>query len=789
MSKKKKKSRNQKGKFFKSRGQILLVLILIFGFLMDILHLGNIALIRGDEYRTKAETNRLMDRSLSAVRGTIYDRNMTILAQSAADWIVYVDPSLVPGKDDVAKQEVREEIAIGLSGILEIDKNEILEKLAKSESRYQELTNSATLEQKQQVDAFRAERYRNSDERRGYSLVINTIQDTNRFYPDPTFASNLLGFTARDDVGRQGLEYYYDDVLSGVDGRVVAQQDALSNRLASENGVVYDPTPGTSLVLTIDETVQNTLRNALAQAVESTESSYASGIVMDVNTGAILGMVTMPDYNLEDAYDISPEKIEFFYQERKKKMESSKDEAERAAYAAESEKQKRAQAESDALYDKWSNRAISEAYEPGSVFKCITVAAAMEEGVVNENTPFYCTGSLDFDWATDKFSCIYGIGHGAETLPDLLKNSCNTFAIDVAQKLGEEKYYKYFHAFGFTEQTGIDLPNEFSPTYDVNYESKEDFRIAELSSYSFGQTFTISPIQMITAIAAIGNGGKLMKPYVVEKELDENGNTIKVTEPTVRRQVISESTAKRVSDMMELVVSTGTGKNAYVAGYHVAGKTGTSDKLAESTEDEKKYVASFVGFAPADDPKVAILIQLDEPKGENHGGGAIAAPVAGEVLYNILPYLNIEASYTQKELENIITRCPNAVNSPVDLAYDNLKAEGYTVRIRGEGETVLSQIPDAGSQIPHNGVITLYTESSYQDDKVNVPDFTGLSVTEAYELAADSNLNIQISGVSHSGSSVVAYKQSMVAGQEVTVGTVMTVYFRTQEGVEDFNDT
>lgn len=763
-----------------SRGG-LLSLFLACALCVDCFQLGNVALIKGDTYRSRAELTQLMDRSLSAPRGTIYDRNRNVLAQSATVWKIFLDPQNVQGDTEEEKQEVREEIASNLAVILGLDSGEILSKLCNDGSRYQVIKTDATLEQMQNVEAFRQEKYRPSSERRGYLMAIGIESATKRFYPGSTLASTLLGFTRNDGNGSSGLEAYYNNTLAGIDGRIITAQDGKQQQLKDEYAVTYDPQPGTSLVLTIDETVQYTLENALRQTVTETQAAYAYGIVSDVNTGAILGMVTMPDFDPNNAYEVTDEEVERAYREMEEDVEKSTDEQKKADWAAKSEESKRALARTNAQYARWRNRAISDTYEPGSVSKCITVSAALEEGLVSETTPYNCTGAIIV--GDREYNCWKAGGHGSETLPDLLKNSCNPFAITIAKLLGTDKYYKYFEAFGFTEPTGIDLSGEFSPTAGVTYHTPSRFGIAQLASYSFGQSFQVSPIQMISAIGAIANGGRLMTPYVVAQKLDGDGNVIETTEPTVRRQVISETTAKRVAAMMEDVVATGTGKNAYVAGYHVAGKTGTSEKLLKKGE----YIASFVGFAPADDPQIAILIVVDEPQGD-HGGGAIAAPVAGEVLYSILPYLNIEASYSEEELKDVVTRCPNAVNSTVEAARSRLVEDGYTVRVRGDGDVVLAQIPDAGNQIPRNGVIILYTEQVDETENAIVPDFSGLSVSDAYDLAADANLNIKISGVSNDSSGVRAYKQSLEYGQEVAVGTVLTVYFRTKEGVDDWSD-
>lgn len=776
--------RSTSGKVKISRIRLLAVLLLLAAFPAILLKTGVITLVRGDEYRAKAEQNQLLDTSITAMRGTIYDRNMNALAQSASGWLIYVNPSGVKGKGQSTQekeayaQQTRQEIASGLAGILGVSEESIMEKLMKTDSNYQRIIGHVERPQMEAVDSFRREEFRGENEdSRGFISVIGILDDSIRYYPNANMASTLIGFTGMDGNGLAGLEAKYDDELTGTDGRIVSAKDAKQNQLPNEYEITYEAQQGTSLQLTIDETVQYTLENALRQSMEDTSATYAYGIVMEVDTGAILGMVSLPDYDLNDPRTVTDEEIAAARALQEKNIEKASDE-EKAKYEAMSEEEKNSLAVSAAQNAKWRNRAISDTYEPGSVFKCITVSAALEEGVVSEDYAFTCTGSILV--ADTIYNCWRHEGHGHETLPDLLMNSCNPFAITVARLLGTEKYYKYFEAFGFTEKTGIDLPGEASPVEGSTYHRFSDFGISQLSSYSFGQTFQVSPIQMITAISAIANGGKLMTPYVVAKELDEDGNVLSVTQPQVKRQVISESTAERVRSMMERVVSEGTGKNAYVAGYHVAGKTGTSEKL----QNKGQYIASFVGFAPADDPQIAILIAIDEPQGE-HGGGAIAAPVASQVLESILPYLNIEAAYSEDEMNSLISKCPGAVGMTVDEARSLLNGQGYTVRVRGEGDTVLSQIPEEGNQIPKDGIIILYTEELSEPDMVEVPDFTGCTESQVRSLAKDAGINVKLSGNTHSGSELLAYKQSAAVGQQVNAGTVVTVYFRTTVGVND----
>ncbi|MCC8022172.1 MAG: PASTA domain-containing protein, partial [Clostridiales bacterium] len=485
----------------------------------------------------------------------------------------------------------------------------------------------------------------------------------------------------------------------------------------------------------------------------------AYGVVMDVETGAILAMSTKPDYDLNNPWLIDYEKTR-----------NTVD-----AIANEDEKK---EARSNAIQSQWRNSVISDTYETGSVFKVFVAAAALEEGIVSVDDKYTCTGSITV--ADRIMRCHNREGHGLETFVQGLENSCNPFFITVGQKLGAEKFFEYFEAFGFTEKTGIDLPGEANSIYV----EEENLGLVELSSASFGQTNSLTPIQVVTALSAIANGGKLMQPYVVAETLDGDGNTVSKTSPTVKRQVISEETSETVLSMMESVVLNGTGKNGYVAGYSVGGKTGTSTKLSESNDGKTRYLASFAAVAPIDDPKIAVLIIIDEPN-EDLGGGALAAPIAAQVIEQALQELGVEPKYTEEELENLQIETPNLVGRDVDAAKDTLTINALKANVVGDGDTVVRQQPAAGSKIPSGGTVVLYTETDSEDRTVEVPDFTGKTVTQVNAEAAAAGLNIQLSGKSLSENDVVSYKQSVEAGKEVEVGTVVTVYFKHTTGITD----
>ena len=730
----------------KKRCLSAIAVILVFGFGIDILRLFWFQVIKSDEYRIKAEAQQLSDTVISADRGVIYDASMNVLAESAAAWLVYINPSEI--KDDAQANL----IASGLSEIFgDVDAETILKKIGNRKYSYVKIKDKIAYNIKSKVVEFRKENDLYS--------VIGIDPDTKRYYPFGNFASTVIGMTNSDNNGRAGIELKYNDTLTGTPGRIITARDANSGLMQSNYETKYDAEQGTSLVLTIDKSVQYYLEKGLAQAVKDNDALSAYGIVMDVNTGAILGMATMPDYNLNEPSVLTDPAI-------LAELEKITDEDEYdVAY-------------NNAVFMSWRNKAISDTYEPGSVFKLFTAAAGIEEGVVNLNSTYNCVGAIQV--ADNRIRCHNHDGHGTQDLTKGLMNSCNPFFITIGQNLGTDRFYKYFEAFGFTKKTNIDLPAEANPVADVTYHSKENMGISQLSSSAFGQTFQVSAIQMITAVSAIANGGKLMEPYVVAKKLDHEGNTVYESEPQAKRQVISESTSKTVLSMMEKVVSDGTGRNAYIPGYRVAGKTGTSEKLTVDGE----YIASFVGCAPADDPQIAVLIIIDEPQGAVHGGGAIAAPVAGSVIEQTLEYMNVEPVYTPEELSKLNATTPDVCGLTVSGAKASLEKQNFTARVVGNGEKVISQYPVSGQSIPMNGVVVLYTQTDTTETSSTVPNLIGLSISDANQRAVNSGYNIRISGASLD-SEVVSYRQSIEEGTEASLGSTITVYFKTTTGVQD----
>lgn len=730
------------------RGVVIMFVVAVLAFGGCIGRIGYLTLVKGEEYRKKAEQQQLSDTTVNAARGTIYDANMNVLAQSASVWLVYINPSKVTEKK-------RSDVISVLSDTLGVDAAELSRKIdANAERGYLKIKGEVEFNEKNALSELVREKK--------LTDIIFVDPDTKRYYPNGSLASTILGFTGTDGNGLYGLENVYDTTLTGTNGRIVTAKDGVQFELENAYEVAYDAQQGLSLVLTLNEEIQTILENALAGALQDTGAKNVYGIVMDTKTGAILAVANLPDYDPNDPYSVLyPQLTEYF-----------------ATNGTDADK---ADPVAAARIEQWKNKSVADFYYPGSVFKVFVVAGALEEGVIDENTTYNCVGTTTV--GSRSIKDYNPTGHGVETPRTLLVNSCNTFAVYVGQKMGVDLYFKYFQAFGFSEKTGVDLAGESSPAVNVTYHDPAvSFSTSDLASASFGQSISVTPLQIVTGISAVGNGGKLMQPYIVGKTLDAQGNTVSVTSPTVKRQVISASTARKVASWMEDVVKSGTGKNAYVSGYHVAGKTGTSEKLGSSN---KEYIASFAGFAPCDDPRISVVIVIDEPQGTNYSGGVIAAPVAGEVIEKTLNYLGVEPVYSESEGATVSAPMPDLTGKSVAEAKEQLADLKYSVRIVGEGETIVAQSPEAGRKTPVNGVLVLYTETDYVKETTVVPDFAGLTVSQANRLAVSNNLNIRVSGSGSAESTVTAYKQDIKIGQEVEAGSVITVSFRTTTGVHD----
>ena len=727
---------------------LILVIVIVFLFCTDAVRIFYLQMARGDELSEKAQSQQLYDTEVSAMRGTIYDSEGNVLAQSATVWNVFIDPF------NITTEEKRNLVVDNLTEQLKLndeEKQELIENTKKSKSRYIVVAKKIENDIKEEIARISAENK--------LGEIIGFEQTTRRYYPHGSLASSVIGFTGNDNQGLTGIESFYEDELKGTNGRIVTVKDANSNKLPTDYETSIEAVDGNSIVLTINQTIQYYLEKGLRTTMEEYKAKGAYGIVMDCNTGAILAMSSMPDFDCNEPYKIT-------YKKTKKQLKKIKD------------KKEKSEAQSLAVQNQWRNFTVSDTYVPGSVFKTFMSCAALEENVVTLDTSYTCTGSIQVK--NYNMHCHYHPGHGTQNLTQGLENSCNPFFITIGQKLGVHNYFKYFDAFGFTQKTGIDLPGEASS----QYYREEQYGIVELSSASFGQTNSLTPIQVVSGLSAIANGGTLLKPYLVSEIRDSNGNTLKKAEKTEVRRVISEDTSEKVRTMMKAVVDEGTGKNGYVAGYRVGGKTGTSTKLGEFKEGERtKYIVSFASIAPADDPKIAMLILVDEPN-QDLGGGALCAPIAAQVIEQAMPVLNVEPKYDDKEMKQLSISTPNVIGKGVSGAKEALESKGLRYKVVGEGKTVITQSPSPTVNIPQKGIVVLYTEKG-EKQKVKVPDFKGLTVSEANSAAAEANLNIEISGNNLSSSSVIAYRQSADKGTKVGIGTVITVSFKNTNSVLD----
>lgn len=754
------------------RAHISVLIVAVLFFFVCVLRLGYLQIIEAEDWQRRAVSQQLSDTVVSAKRGPIYASDMTPLAESADVWKIIMSPKNIAAcdwkelegvdkernlSDEEGRELIRRRIAKDLAAMFKLDEETLYEKTGKTHSQYEVIKSKVEYNQKTEFSAWA--------EKNGLNYAFYIITDYKRYYPQGTMASTVLGFTGSDNNGLEGLEAKYESVLSGTPGRIVTAQNGIGDQMPTtmEYTKVVDAVDGYGLVTTIDPTIQMYTEKYLAEAVEATGTLHRGvAVVMDVHTGAVLAMSTKGDYNPNDPFTIADPTT----QELLAQLAGDEQDA----------------AISKARQTQWNNKAITETYEPGSVFKVFTTAMALEEGLANENTSFTCKGAISVPGHT--IHCHTRSHMGVLNLHQAVSNSCNPYFVQLGQKIGPSVYYKYFNGFGFTEKTGIDMNGEMSNAgLYHSYETLATYE-SSLATASFGQTFKVTPIQMITAMCAIANGGKLVTPHVVSKVLDADGNVVSETQTNVKRQIISEDTSRRICSILGDIVNGGGSKNAYVAGYRVAGKTGTSEKR-DTVENKDDVVASFSGFAPADDPKVAVLVLLDDPQTEIRYGGTLSAPVAQKIFESIMPHLGIEPSYTAEELSSLSRTVPNVVGQTPSVAQNKVSNTGLKATVVGSEDKVVRQVPEAGQSIPAGGTVLLYTE---EDDvtMVTVPDFTGRSVTEVNSIAASLGLNVQMQGlVGGSSASAVSNKQSVKAGAEVPKGTVITVNFAytdTQDG-------
>ncbi len=777
-----------------------LVFAVFFGvvtFALLFVQLYRLQITDHESLQERAVKQQTLSTTISASRGTIYDRTGETLAVSATAETIFISPRDIAQR---SKQENEKEgdkatylkgryedyVAEGLARILDLEKDWILERMKKTNSQYEWLVKKADQETADEVRRF----INGEIDEKGNIIVPKDAQgrplaaedwqrnritlrgiylsaDSKRFYPYSTLASHVIGFVNGENQGAYGTEALYEEELQGAAGLTVTAKDVTGKTLLYQYEQYYDAQNGNDVVLTIDSNIQYYLEKGLEEMLAKYRAKNgATGIVMDVNTGALLAIASLPNYDLNNYSDLYDAALQQQWEEAKTTLD---EEARSEKLASLRNRQ-------------WRNKCLNDTYEPGSTYKILTLSMALEEGVVNKNSTFHCSGSVRVKGVTKPINCSNHAGHGTQDLATATANSCNPAFISMGYKIGSDTYYSYLEDFGLFEPTGVDLPGEASGLFT----DRKTFNSAEVyvACYSFGQTFTVTPLQLITAQAACINGGYLHTPYVVEQVKDPNGNILSQHDATPVRQVISEETSATVREILENVVANGTGRNGQVAGYRIGGKTGTADKTGTVTPENPRgdVVVSFLCFAPADDPQIIMLLTLDTPArdtGTYVSGGQMVAPTASAIMSEILPYLGVEAQYTTDELVGTDATVPNVVGLTKEAAAARLKEYGFlNYRTVGTGETVTDQTPVGGAIVPSNAEIILYMGEQKSTDLRTVPGVVGLSASEANKKLTEAGLIMKVSGASNRSSSTVqAISQDRPEGAQVVAGTVVEVRF------------
>lgn len=787
-TKKKKKqagtARERANRTILGRTFTLMILCGIVLFIPLLVTLYKLMIVDHDFYEEKAIQNQTRSTRLTASRGMIYDRNMNILASSSTVETIYLDPNAIQLRIE-SENEKREKgkpynasvsvdfIARGLSEILDVDADFVREQAADTAYYYKIIKRKVSEEVAQKVRDFINEN--------DLSGLINLEVDSQRYYPYASLAAQLMGFVSSDNVGSEGLEAYYDSALTGNSGEIITTKGNNGSEMLYNYEKYYDASDGNSLVLTIDTTVQYYLEKNLEEAIAKYDvKNGAFGIIMNVNTGEVLAMATLGSYDpnnyLEIYNDTLRNELENDY------LNAIQLDKDSSAYAGAISDYNNAVAA--ARLSQWRNRCVSDGYEPGSTFKLITLAAGLDSGAVKETDHFVCNGTGHKFYGRDQeVDCWKKVGHGDITTIEALAGSCNPSFATIGMRMGGETFYEYVEAFGFLEKTGIDLPGESKGLFFNHADYVNPDTTASLISSSFGQTFRITPIQLVRAVSAVVNGGYLLQPYIVREIQDSEGNTVQRTETKILRQVISEETSATMREMMEYVVTDGTASKAKVPGYRVGGKTGTSEKIDVFDEDGNRTedkICSFIGVVPIDDPQYVVLVALDSPSQDTGlliGGGAMAAPTVSSILTDVLPYLGINPDISDDDLNLITLSVPDVTGMTEAEAAAALSEKSFTYRKVGEGAIVMGQIPAAGTAIPGKSEVILYFSQEAPDTTVEVPDFTGMTLVAANNQATSSGLYMLVTGVNQDAYNVTATYQNPAAGTEVPIGTTVTVEF------------
>ena len=789
----------------RTRTMILMVVLGVCTFAALFWKLYDLQINQHDKMWEKAVDQQTRSATVPASRGTIYDRNGYMLAVSSTAEEVNISPKEIAAfvekqesdieaaREKAAQKgesytapEVRDQayIARGLSRILDVDQAKIEESMTKTNLMYVNIKKKT-----EQALADEVRRFINGeiDEEgnevpEGQRKKLTGVwmnPDSKRIYPYSSLAANVIGFVDGDNRGGVGLEAKYDPELEGTAGLTVTAKNAAGTDLLYQYEQYYDAENGSDLVLTLDVSVQAALEKGIESMVKKFDAKNgATGIVMDVNSGAIVGMASYPNYDLNSYGTLYDDALKAKLTATLADLESQ-----RMSFASDEDYQAAVSgATNNAVQTQWRNKCIDSTYEPGSTFKPITLAVALEEGVVNMNTTFNCTGSIKVQGWSKPINCSKKAGHGLQDLKTATGNSCNPAFITMGLRIGTETYYKYLRSFGLMEKTGVDMIGEVSGIFSD--EKTFNSNVVSLASYSFGQTFNVTPLELIRAQAACINGGYLYTPYIVDQVLDDDGSIISQHDSTPVRQVISEETSAKVRQCLEYVVASGTGKNGQVAGYRIGGKTGTADKTGTSD-----VVVSFMCFAPADDPQYIMLLTMDTPSrttGTYVSGGNMVAPTASQIMAEILPYLGIEPDYTAEEMAGADAAVPNVVGKTAADAKAVLEGAGFACKTVGSGETVTDQTPAGGAIVPNNATIILYLGAEKSDAPSTVPNVLGKTAAQANQALTDAGLIMKVAGATSATSgNVFAISQDKEAGTELKAGSVVTVQFGSQSTSAD----
>ncbi len=731
-------------KSFVLRGRIAAGILLVCLFSL-VLRLVKLQITEGEDTRNAAVNQYTYEINIKANRGTVYDRNMKQLARSSTVQTVFISPKDMQSLSDSAKADIVDT----LSGVLSVSKTEILEKCKNTGSMYQII--------KRQIEEAEELELRDYVARTGYHNIICFEEDTKRYYPYSELASQVIGFIGAENKGLNGIELTYNNLLSGIDGKAVKGKDGMGNELPFNYETYIDKVDGQDIVLTIDRNIQSIMEKYIKQGYEEHKPTYGiRAIMLEVDTGEILGMVSYEGYDLNNRNTLVGS-----YLERYNAFEGTEEEKKAYEYTL--------------LQEMWKNKTATELYDPGSTFKIITTAMGLEEGVFTADTHYNCAGS--YLVAGTPIKCHSGKVHGSQTVTEALVNSCNPAYVQMGLAIGHTAFEKYFYEFGYTEKTGSDVLGEANSIY-----YKDLSNPADLARNAFGQSMSVTALQHIRAVNAIANGGYLVTPHLLKATVDKNGTVVSSTAYDEKKQVISETTANTVLQM--LVNST---KNASVSGYNISSKTGTSQKLGRPGAEEGKeyYISSCVSFAPAEDPQIAILVIVDEPTGSVYYGSQVAAPIIGNILGEVLPYLDIPMNDEEVVRSFTVPEYRGSTAEQAKYSIENLKNNNITCIVRGNGDTVVEQMPRVGTQIQDGGVIILYTEEDMTKKTVSLRRFDGMTAADVQAWCTRNNINLVMEGIFNKEfTGCHAVSQSAPAGTEIEAGSTITVSFIYEEEIQ-----